>query len=185
MYHTNVLKGGTGLCGTQAFSISLDYRLPGLKSVYQGQCSVPLTEHLLRTQLSDYITRGGHIHVATDHQDQVVGWASILIHPLSQLLENIYPVERIIISEELAFEEQRAVAKALIRELIADADATLSQRFDDAWIMVTLPIASVESSQALFTELAAAGFAGTGRAGLTTFILWRERNAISAVQTAA
>lgn len=181
----NVIKGGTGLCGTQAFSVALDYYLDGLMRTYQGQCGRPISRYALSTQLHDYIARGGHVHVAVGSENRVLGWANILIHPSNQLLENVYLVERIIVDETIDHDEQRQVASSLIRSMIEDADATLPERYDDAWIMVTLPIASVESSQALFMELAAAGFTGGQKAGLTTFILWRERNAISAVQTAA
>ncbi len=174
-------SGGTA----NGHALELEYRIAGLTALYQKYCRVPLSPYSFARELQVFIGRGGSLHYVLDQSttgdtaSPLLGFATVVNS--NSLLENIFPVERFIVDEDLSEDKRLAVSVALVQSIITQANAELHHRHDDIWINVTFPKGAnnLELVQPIYKALEMNGFTANQAPGRIIWMNWLKRSNLS------
>ncbi len=156
-----------GRSGTQAnsFALELEYRLAGLKALFEANIVVSGDPPDFKQLAFEFISRGGQIHYVIDVDDRVLGSAYVLTS--NSLLQNLHPVERFFVEHQaIDHETQAAVADCLLASIVKTAEEQIARQPNagSIWIQLTFPDGALghPESQPIYGALEANHFRGVG-----------------------
>jgi hypothetical protein len=143
-----------------SYAIELDYRLAGLRALHEANTRPATPPPDFKDLVTGFVSRGGQLHYVIDTDDRVLGSAYVL--GVQSLLENLNPVERLFVSNEIDADLRFSVAQALLQSIVESACAAVAKRPDSVWIQVFIPEGAHDhpESQPIIGALEAAGFRG-------------------------